>query len=64
MMIDVDNFKKYNDHYGHLDGDDCLRAIANSLDKTVQETSDDKVAPGAFVARYGGEEFCVVIPES
>ena len=63
LMIDVDNFKKYNDHYGHLDGDDCLRAIANSLDKTVQETSDDKVAPGAFVARYGGEEFCVVIPE-
>ena len=64
LMIDVDNFKKYNDHYGHLGGDDCLRAIAHSLGKTVQETSDDKVAPGAFVARYGGEEFCVVIPET
>jgi diguanylate cyclase (GGDEF)-like protein len=64
LMIDVDNFKKYNDHYGHLDGDDCLRAIAKSLGGTVREASDDKVAPGALVARYGGEEFCVVIPEA
>ena len=64
LMIDVDNFKKYNDHYGHLAGDDCLRAIANSLGTSVQLTNDDKVAPGAFVARYGGEEFCVVIPEA
>ena len=64
LMIDVDNFKKYNDHYGHLDGDDCLRAVANSLATTVQQASEDKVASGAFVARYGGEEFCVVIPEA
>lgn len=64
LMIDVDNFKKYNDHYSHLNGDDCLRTIAGSLGTTVQQTSEDKVAPGAFVARYGGEEFCVVIPET
>lgn len=64
MMIDVDNFKKYNDHYGHLAGDDCLRSVANCLAHTVQQANDDKVAPGAFVARYGGEEFCVVIPDS
>jgi diguanylate cyclase (GGDEF)-like protein len=64
LMVDVDNFKKYNDHYGHLAGDDCLRAVAASLAATVQHASDDKVAPGAFVARYGGEEFCVVLPDS
>ncbi|MDP3639096.1 MAG: diguanylate cyclase [Azonexus sp.] len=64
LMIDVDNFKKYNDHYGHLAGDDCLRAIANSLGTTVQQANADKIAAGTFVARYGGEEFCVVIPEA
>lgn len=64
LMIDVDNFKKYNDFYGHLAGDDCLRAVANCLAQTVLQANADKVAPGAFVARYGGEEFCVVIPDS
>lgn len=64
LMIDVDHFKKYNDHYGHLAGDDCLRLVANCLATTVQQANDDKVAPGAFVARYGGEEFCVVLPDS
>jgi diguanylate cyclase (GGDEF)-like protein len=64
LMIDVDNFKRFNDFYGHLAGDDCLRAVANCLARTVQQANDDKVAPGAFVARYGGEEFCVVIPDS
>ncbi len=64
LMIDVDHFKKYNDHYGHLAGDDCLRTVANCLAATVQQANDDKVAPGAFVARYGGEEFCAVIPDA
>lgn len=64
LMIDVDNFKKYNDNYGHLAGDDCLRAISASLADVIQETCDDRTAPGAFVARYGGEEFCVVIPDA
>ena len=64
LMIDVDNFKKYNDHYGHLAGDDCLRAVANCLASTVQQANDDKVTSGAFAARYGGEEFVVIIPES
>lgn len=64
LMIDVDNFKKYNDHYGHLAGDDCLRAVARSLEKTVRHADEDKVASGAFVARFGGEEFCVVIPDA
>lgn len=62
LMIDVDNFKKYNDHYGHLAGDDCLRAVGNCLATTVQQANDDKVTSGAFAARYGGEEFAVIIP--
>lgn len=64
LMVDVDNFKKYNDHYGHLAGDDCLRSVARCFAKCIQEANDDKIAPGAFVARYGGEEFAVVIPEA
>ena len=64
LMIDVDNFKKYNDHYGHLAGDDCLRAVANCLRETVQQVNDDKTTRGAFVARYGGEEFSVIIPHA
>lgn len=64
MMIDVDNFKKYNDHYGHLAGDDCLRSVADCLAHTVQQANDDKVTSGAFAARYGGEEFAVVIPHA
>lgn len=64
LMIDVDNFKKYNDHYGHLAGDDCLRAVSNSMAAAVQQANDSKLTSGAFVARYGGEEFCVVIPNT
>jgi diguanylate cyclase (GGDEF)-like protein len=64
LMVDVDNFKNYNDHYGHLAGDDCLRAVAACLEKHVQQINDDRTAPGSFVARYGGEEFAVVIPNA
>lgn len=63
LMIDIDNFKKYNDHYGHLAGDDCLRTVAKCLAGTVEEANGG-LTSGAFVARYGGEEFCVVIPEA
>lgn len=62
LMIDVDNFKKYNDCYGHLAGDDCLRALAATLAATVEGAASG--ASGAFVARYGGEEFCAVLPEA
>jgi diguanylate cyclase (GGDEF)-like protein len=64
LMIDVDNFKKYNDHYGHLAGDDCLRAVSNCLATTVQQANDSKLTNGAFAARYGGEEFAVIIPDA
>lgn len=57
IMIDVDQFKLYNDFYGHNAGDDCLKSVANALKNSLQRSSD-------FVARYGGEEFCVLLPES
>lgn len=64
LMIDVDNFKRYNDHYGHLAGDECLRAVAAAVDACVRHAHEDRTAPGAFAARYGGEEFAVVIPDA
>ena len=53
-MIDIDHFKKYNDHYGHQLGDRCLQRIAAALVSTVRETD--------VTARYGGEEFTFVLP--
>lgn len=64
LMIDVDHFKLYNDHYGHQAGDDCLRVVAATLDRVAQQVNDDQTAPGTFAARYGGEEFSLVVPES
>jgi diguanylate cyclase (GGDEF)-like protein len=54
-LLDVDWFKAYNDHYGHLAGDDCLKRIATVLGDTVSRTSD-------LAARYGGEEFAFIAP--
>lgn len=62
LMIDIDNFKKYNDHYGHQAGDDCLRAIAMALESVVTELNPDEISGKVFVARYGGEEFAVILP--
>lgn len=57
LMLDVDNFKKYNDHYGHQSGDDCLRSVAAALGEVC-----DELGPDAILARYGGEEFALVLP--
>jgi diguanylate cyclase (GGDEF)-like protein len=62
LMVDVDNFKNYNDCYGHQMGDDCLRTIAHVIKSTVDESNAEGLTKDAFAARYGGEEFAVVIP--
>ena len=62
LMLDIDNFKKYNDQYGHHSGDDCLKAVASAVDTVVTQANATGLIQGAFVARYGGEEFVVVLP--
>ena len=57
LMIDIDFFKKYNDTYGHSEGDACLKSIAKVLAASVMRPED-------FAARYGGEEFVVVLPNT
>lgn len=54
VMIDLDYFKKYNDHYGHLKGDDVIRVMGKILDELQQDNDH-------FVARYGGEEFILLV---
>jgi diguanylate cyclase (GGDEF)-like protein/PAS domain S-box-containing protein len=57
IMLDIDYFKQYNDHYGHLQGDACLKRVAQVLGSAATRARD-------FVARFGGEEFVLVLPET
>jgi len=57
IMIDLDFFKQYNDRYGHVRGDDCLKQVAVSLATAATRPRD-------FLSRYGGEEFVLVLPET
>lgn len=57
LIIDVDYFKQYNDRYGHIQGDECLRQVAQLLAGVLQRPRD-------FLARFGGEEFVIVLPET
>jgi len=57
IMMDIDYFKLFNDTYGHQVGDECLKTIAQQLEKTVTRKTD-------FVGRYGGEEFVCVLPNT
>ncbi|MDB5412929.1 MAG: hypothetical protein JWR10_1264 [Rubritepida sp.] len=57
LMLDVDHFKGFNDRYGHLSGDECLRTVASVIAETIRR-------PGDIAARYGGEEFGVILPST
>lgn len=56
ILSDIDYFKKYNDAYGHLMGDDCLQQVARAIERAIRQ-------PDSLAARYGGEEFAVVLPD-
>ncbi len=57
IMVDIDHFKKFNDHYGHQEGDRCLAIVAQALAESARRPTD-------FVARYGGEEFVIVLNQT
>lgn len=57
LMVDIDHFKAYNDHFGHAEGDECLRTVAAVLQTTTRRPAD-------LLARYGGEEFVLLLPET
>lgn len=57
LLCDIDNFKKYNDNYGHVEGDECLQKVGTAFNQLFSRATD-------LAARYGGEEFAVILPET
>lgn len=57
ILIDIDYFKQYNDRYGHIQGDECLRRVGQALNSSATRARD-------LMARFGGEEFALVLPET
>ncbi|HAP42508.1 MAG TPA: diguanylate cyclase response regulator [Spirochaetaceae bacterium] len=57
LFIDIDDFKQYNDRYGHIAGDDCLKAVASAIRQVPKRSHD-------LVARWGGEEFVCILPDA
>ena len=57
LLLDIDHFSTFNEHYGKMRGDECLQQIAKSLKSSLKRSSD-------FIARFGGEEFIVVLPDA
>ena len=56
ILVDIDHFKPYNDHYGHQQGDDCLKQVGAAMRRAAKRPQD-------MVARYGGEEFAILLPQ-
>lgn len=57
ILLDIDYFKQFNDHYGHVQGDECIKHVARALSSAATRAKD-------FIARFGGEEFVLVLPET
>ena len=57
IMVDIDYFKRYNDTYGHIEGDSCLKEVAEVMQKSLKRAGD-------CIARYGGEEFIIMLPNT
>lgn len=57
IMVDIDYFKQYNDHYGHIAGDDCFKQVAEVLNQAATRLRH-------FLARFGGEAFILILPKT